>query len=127
MAFIGCGVLALALLAVVVGLFLYVRRNPTLLTDLMMNQVESHFGPDVTEDDKRELRAAYRDFRAAVEQRRVNREAVRRVQVTFSGSRSGKLDRDQVHTLTRAFRESAGQPVPAPGSPPGSPSPRPTP
>jgi len=126
-AFIGCGALALVLLAVVVGLFLYVRRNPTVLTDLMMNQVQSHYAADVTEEDKKDLRAAYQEFRAAVAENRVNREAVRRVQVTFSGSRSSTVDREQVHTLTRAFREAAARPASAPAAPPGSPSPEPHP
>jgi hypothetical protein len=125
-AFIGCGALALVLLAVVVGLFLYVRRNPTFLTDLMMNQIESHFASDVTEEDKRDLRAAYQEFRSAVGEKRVNQEAVRRVQVTFTSSRSSTVDREQVHTLTRAFREAAAPAAPRAATP-GAPQAHPTP
>lgn len=110
------------------GLFLYVRRNPTFLTDLMMSQIESHFAPDVTEDDKRELREAYQDFRTAAEQNRANRDAIRRMQFTFSGTRSGTVDHEQVRTLIRSFREAAGgRPARAPEATPGAAPPRPTP
>ena len=108
------------------GVFLYVRQNPAFLTDLMMSQIESHFASDVTEEDKRDLRAAYQDFRTAVEQKRVNRDAVRRMQFTFSGTRSSTVDHEQVRALIRSFREAAGRPAPAPQAP-GAPSPHPTP
>jgi hypothetical protein len=118
----------LLLLAAVVGLFLYIRRNPAFLTDLMMSQIESHFAPDVTDVDKRELREAYQDFRTAVEQNRANREAIRRMQFTFSGTRSSTVDHEQVRTLIRSFREAAGgRPAPAPEATPGSPPLRSTP
>ena len=102
------------------------RRNPSLMTDLMMRQIESHFGPDVTEQDKADLRAAYAEFRTALNQKRVNREGVQKIQFTLSASRSNQINQEQVHQLTRDFRAAAS---PAPNPSPGqatSPSPVPT-
>jgi hypothetical protein len=125
-ALIGCGIAAALLLLCVVGFFLYVRRNPGMMTDLMMRQIESHWGPDVTEQDKADLRAAYAEFRTALNERRVNTEGVQKLQFTLSANRSNQINREQVHQLTRDFRAAAG---PSPSSAPGhtvSPSPVPT-
>jgi hypothetical protein len=121
-ALIGCGVAGLLFLAVVVTLLLYARRNPAFLTDLMMRQIESHYGADVTEDEKKALRAAYRDFREAVAEKRVSQAAVKRLQVTLSAGRSGSFDGEQVRALTQAFRSAAGgtpeaPPVASPSAP----------
>jgi len=125
-ALIGCGIAAALLLLCLVGFFLYMRRNPSMMTDLMMRQIESHFGPDVTEQDKADLRAAYAEFRTALNQRRVNREGVQKLQFTLSANRSNQINREQVLQLTRDFRAAAN---PAPNPSPGqttSPSPVPT-
>jgi hypothetical protein len=125
-ALIGCGIAAALLLLCVVGFFLYVRRNPGMMTDLMMKQIESHWGPDVTEQDKADLRAAYAEFRTALNERRVSPEGVQKLQFTLSANRSNQINREQVHQLTRDFR-AAARPSPAPS--PGhtmSPSPAPT-
>jgi hypothetical protein len=125
-ALIGCGIAAALLLLCLVGFFLYMRRNPGLMTDLMMRQIESHYGPDVTEQDKADLRAAYAEFRTALNQRRVNREGVQKLQFTLSANRSNQINRDQVLQLTRDFRAASN---PASNPSPGqtrSPSPVPT-
>jgi len=125
-ALIGCGIAAALLLLCIVGFFLYVRRNPGMMTDLMMRQIESHWGPDVTEQDKADLRAAYAEFRTALNERRVSPEGVQKLQFTLSSNRSNPINREQVHQLTRDFRAAAN---PAPNPSPGhamSPSPVPT-
>ncbi len=124
-ALIGCGVLAIALLAVIVGLFLYARRNPVFFTDLMMRQVESRYGSDVTEQDKKDLQAAYSDFRTALMERRLDRAAMQRLQFTFSGSRSGTISHEQVVALTRAYRQAVAEGAASPASPAPAPSPTP--
>jgi hypothetical protein len=125
-ALIGCGIAAALLLLCIVGFFLYVRRNPGMMTDLMMRQIESHWGPDVTEQDKADLRAAYAEFRTALNERRVSPEALQKLQFTLSANRSNQINREQVHQLTRDFRAAANR---APNPTPGhtmSPSPVPT-
>lgn len=126
-ALIGCGIAAFLLIAVLVGFFLYLRRNPGMMTDLMMRQIETQWGPDVTEQDKADLRAAYADFRTALNEKRVSQQGVQKIQFSLSGNRSGKLNREQVHQLTEAFRTAASgttlpdrtpSVAPAPTSPP---------
>jgi hypothetical protein len=115
-ALIGCGIASALLLLCIVGFFLYMRRNPSLMTDLMMRQIESHFGPDVTEQDKADLRAAYAEFRTALNQGRVNREGVQKLQFTLSTNRSNQINREQVLQLTRDFRAAANPAsIPSPG------------
>lgn len=119
---------ALLLLVVLVGLFLYVRRKPAVLTDLMMRQIESHYAPDVTAQDRADLRSAYREFRAAVEANRVNRNATSRLRSILSGVGSRPIDRESARQLTRVFRDAAAfsaaapspslPPVPTPGPSP---------
>jgi len=123
-ALIGCGIAAALLLLCVVGFFLYVRRNPGMMTDLMMKQIESHWGPDVTEQDKADLRAAYAEFRTALNERRVSPEGVQRLQSTLSSNRSNQINREKVHQLTSDFR-AAARSSPGPGHT-VSPSPAPT-
>jgi len=121
---IGCGIAALLGVACVVGFFLYIRRNPGVMTDLMMRQIESHWGADVTEEDKADLRAAYAEFRAALNARRVNPEGVQRIQFSISSARNNTFNRDQVRQLAQALREAArGSTSPGPTS---LPSPVPT-
>jgi hypothetical protein len=88
---------------------IYVQRRPTALLDFLMRQVEANFAADVTEQEKQELRAAYADFRKAVEEKRPTDEdydRVRRV-LTFSPGK-GEMTREQVRELTEAFRRAAG-------------------
>lgn len=125
-ALIGCGIAAALLLLCVVGFFLYVRRNPGMMTDLMMRQIEGHWGPDVTEQDKADLRAAYAEFRTALNERRVSPEGVQKLQFTLSSNRSNQINREQVLQLTRDFRAAAHLASnPSPGQT-TSPSPVPT-
>jgi hypothetical protein len=104
---IGCGAVAFLCVAAFVAFVLYVRSNPASMTDFMMKQIESHYGPDVTEEQKRDLRSAYADFRKAVVARRVSPDSARRIQLNFSGS-SSQLTAEQVRGLTASFREAAG-------------------
>ena len=62
-ALIGCGVLAALLVACFVGLMLYVRQKPEALTDMLVKQIETHYAPDVTAEEKEALRSAYAGFR----------------------------------------------------------------
>ena len=126
-ALIGCGVAAALLLLCIVGVFLYIRNNPAAITDfLMMRQIESHWGPDVTEQDKADLRAAYAEFRTALIEKRVNTEGLQKLQFSLSGNRSNQINREQVHQLTRDFRAAASR-SPGPGhTQTMSPSPVPT-
>jgi hypothetical protein len=110
---IGCGVVAFVAVAVFVAFVLYVRSNPASMTDFMVKQIESHYGPDVTEEQKRDLRSAYADFRKAVVERRVSADSVRRVQLNFSGPNS-QLTAEQVRSLTASFREAASGPSTSP-------------
>ena len=105
---IGCGVVAFVCVAVFVAFVLYVRSNPASMTDFMMKQIESHYGPDVTEEQKRDLRSAYADFRKAVVAHRVSPDSARRIQLNFSGANS-LLTAEQVRGLTASFREAAGE------------------
>jgi flagellar basal body-associated protein FliL len=105
---IGCGVVALLAVAAIVAFVLYVKSNPASVTDLMMKQIESHYASDVTEGQKQDLRAAYADFRAALARHRVDRNAMQKIQMTFSSSSSREMTAEQVRALTAAFREAAG-------------------
>jgi hypothetical protein len=91
-----------------------------------MKQIESHYGPDVTADQKQDLRAAYADFRKAITERRVRPETAQKIQFTFSSSASRGLTAEQVRQLAAEFREAAGtgsQPPPATTLPSATPSP----
>src|SRR6266852_4328043 len=61
-----------------------------MMTDLMMRQIETQWGPDVTEQDKADLRAAYADFRTALNEKRVSQQGVQKIQFSLSGNGSGK-------------------------------------
>ena len=124
-ALIGCGAVALLLALCFIGLLIYVRQRPDALTDIVMKQVESHYAPDVTTEEKQQLRDAYADFRTALREHRVNREPLDRMRTTLvsSGSQS-EVSREQVRSLTELFRRTAGG-----AAPPAilTPSPRATP
>jgi hypothetical protein len=128
-ALIGCGVVALVLAAACLALILYARSRPEVITDFVMGQVESHFAADVTEEDKRDLRAAYAEFRAALRDRRVSREPLDRMRATIvTRGPNNEIHHEQVRDLIALFRQNAG-PAPSPAAAPPSavPSARPTP
>ena len=115
----GCGVAALVVVIAFVGIFLYIQKRPTVLTDLLMKQVESHYAVDVPEEEKVALRSAYADFRRAVEAKRMNERGFDRIQSSArSAVRSSTISREQVREMTEAFRAAAGGPAPSPRSTP---------
>jgi hypothetical protein len=125
---IGCGVVALAIAACLLGLVLYLRQHPEMATDFVMKQVESHYAANVTQQEKDDLRAAYADFRTALKEHRVPPEPLEgmRARLSVSGSQN-EVTREQVRDLTKLFREAAGSRA-APGSSAlPVPSPRPSP
>ena len=125
---IGCGVVVLVVAACLLALILYVRHRPETITDVVMNQIESHYAPDVTAREKQDLHAAYVDFRAALKEHRVSREPLERMRATLMVSGSQKeFTREQVRELTDLFRRSVSSRT-EPGtsiSPVPSPSPSP--
>lgn len=109
MGLVGCGIAGLALLLVIVGAILYIRRNPAAVADFAMSQVESHFAAEVTDQDKADLRAAYAAYRERLQSGKASPEPLQRVKTVFmtGGSRNNEITREQVHDLTAAFREAA--------------------
>lgn len=107
-ALIGCGAAALLVVLCLVGFMIYVQKRPTAITDFMMRQIESNYASDVTEVEKAELRAAYAEFRQAVETKRAEREPLERVRRILTFNRTGEVSREQVRELTEVFREAAG-------------------
>lgn len=109
---IGCGSVALVVLLGLVAAILYIRRNPERMTDFMMRQVESSYAADVTDEEKRQLRAAYAEFRRAVVEKRVSRDSFQDVRSTvLSGGPGSSVTREQVRSLTETFRTAAGRPA----------------
>ena len=106
---IGCGIIALLCVLVFVGGVLYVRKNPGALADFAMRSIEKNYGPDVTEQDKKELREAVEEFKAAARAGTLNRDRATGVQRSFTmrGS-SGKISHEDVQEIIRAFRGIAG-------------------
>jgi hypothetical protein len=127
-ALIGCGVVALVVAACLLALILYLRQRPEAVTDVVMNQVESHYAPDVTAREKEDLRTAYAGFRAALKEHRVSREPLDRMRSTLvvSGSQN-EISREQVRELTELFRRYSGSRSEPGSSAPTVPSPRPSP
>ena len=129
-ALVGCGVAALAFVALCLAFILYVRSKPQVITDFVMNQVETHYASDVTDTDKQELRAAYADFRKALIEHRVSKEPLDRMRTTLMTGGRGDINHEQVREMIRLFRDKSGS---APSSPPveitepAPVSPRPTP
>lgn len=113
---IGCGAVVLLCVLAFVGIVLYAKKNPGALVDVAMGQIEKNYGPDVTEADKAELRAAVEEFKEAVRAGRIRGDRGSPLQRSFSvrGDASGKLTQRDVRELTRTFREAAGRaPTPA--------------
>lgn len=119
MALIGCGGLALLCVLVFVGLVLYSKKNPGLFLDFAMNQVESNYGPDVTEQDKKDLRAALADLKEAIRTNRLRRDGNSGWSRSFNfrSSRSDKVSHDDVRDIIRSFREAI---LPSPGATPAT-------
>ena len=123
---IGCGVVALVVAACLLALILYLRQRPEAVTDVVMNQVESHYAPDVTAREKEDLRAAYAGFRSALKEHRISREPLDRMRTTLvSSGAQNEISRAQVRELTELFRRYSGS-EPGSSAPP-VPSPRPSP
>ena len=125
---IGCGGVALVCAVGFIAFILYVRQRPETITDAVMKQVESHFAPDVTADEKAQLRAAYADFRVALKEHRLGREPLDRMRTTLvSGGAQSEVTREQVRQMTELFRQavSSARPAGTPGA--LAPSPHPTP
>jgi hypothetical protein len=126
---IGCGIAGLVILLGIVALFMYLRRNPQAITDYVMAQVESHYGPDVTEQDKAELRQAYAEYRQRLRENKADAEPMQHMRSVFvSTGPNNTINREQVHELTAAFRRASGAPaVPSLGTPAMVPSVTPSP
>ena len=120
MALIGCGGIALLCVLAFVGLVLYSKRNPGLFLDFAMGQVERNFGPDVTDQDKKDLRDAVADLKEAIRTNRVRRDGGTGWSRSFNfrGSRSEKVSHDDVRDIIRSFREAI---LPPPGAAPAAP------
>ncbi len=108
--------------AVAIGLivmFFYVRRNPQAMTDLLMKQVESHYAPDVTAQEKEDLRSAYAAFRKAAAEGRLRQQSYQDLRGTIlSRGPNNDVARQQVQELTEIFRRGAGATVPPAGATP---------
>lgn len=104
-ALLGCGAAAILCVAVLVGLGVYVQKRPAAVTDLLMERIRSGYANDVTSQDKAELDSAYADFRRELEAKRVNKEDMERVRDAVKIGR--EVGREEVHELTRVFRDAA--------------------
>ena len=128
---IGCGVVALVCVLAFVAFIFYVQKKPEAITDFMMKQIEKNYAPDVTEQEKEDLRTAYAAFRKNLEEdKKPPQEPMDRLQTTLRfGAGAGQITREQVRELTRVFREAAGQPPPTtpPQENPAPPEPAPRP
>jgi hypothetical protein len=105
-ALLGCGGVAVLVVAVLIGLGIYVQKRPGSITDMLMERIRDRYASDVTEADKANLEAAYAEFRSALEGKRVSREDLERVRATVKLGR--EIHREEVLELTRVFREAAG-------------------
>lgn len=114
---IGCGIVGFLCLIAVIGWILYARRNPQVLTDYVMRQVEGHYAADVTEQDKAELRAAYAGYRERLRHGGGDSRAMLQIRSTIMrGGPRNEFTRDQVHDLTAAFRDASGSARPTPAA-----------
>jgi hypothetical protein len=114
---IGCGIIALLCLLIGVGGVLYVKKNPGALLDFAVGSIEKNSGPDVTEEDKKELRAVVAEVKEAIRSGRMRSDRNMGWQRSFSRSGSRKLTHEDVQEIIRAFRESIG-PLPGGAAPP---------
>lgn len=110
-ALLGCGGVAILLVAVFVGIGIYVTNKPEAVTDLLMERIRAGYASEVTEDDKAALEDAYDAFREALVARRVDKDDVERVRDAVKLGRD--VDREEVRELTRVFREATGDAGPS--------------
>jgi hypothetical protein len=108
--------------ACLVALGVYVQKRPGAVTDMLMDRIRDRYASDVTPQDKADLEAAYSEFRATLEAKRVRREDLDRVRTTIRLGR--EIGHEEVVELTRVFREAAAGAANAP-SPGTSESPAP--
>jgi hypothetical protein len=104
-ALLGCGAAAILCVAALVGIGIYVQKRPAAVTDLLMERIRSGHAADVTAEDKSELDSAYAEFRRELEAKRVSKDDMERVRDAVKIGR--EVGRDEVHELTRVFREAA--------------------
>ena len=124
MGLIGCGIAGLVVILCVVAFFLYMRRNPELMTDWIMTQVDSHMASDVSEQERKDLHEAYAAYVQKMKAGKANPEALRRMQRVFMSSSNNEISREQVRELTASFRQAAGLPaLPPLERPEGAPAP----
>ncbi len=116
---IGCGVVALLVVLIFVGGVLYVRKNPGVLLDFAMRGIERNYGPDVTEEDKKELQAAVEEFKEAIRSHRIRNDSTKGIQRSFTmRNSSSKLSHEDIQGLIRMFRDAVGKPGRPAGEPP---------
>jgi hypothetical protein len=120
-ALLGCGAAAVLLVAALIGLGVYIQKRPTAVTDLLMERIRAGYASDVTDADKSELDLAYADFRRALEEKHIRKEDMEKVRDTVKLGRV--VGREEVHELTKAFREAVGNAGGTRRSTPGSPPP----
>lgn len=115
---IGCGIAGLLVLLCIVGSFLYLRRNPQVMTDFFMARVDGALASDVTEREKSDLHTAYAAYRDGIQKRVPRQRSLEQIQTILMRNRTGSFSREQVRELTAVFREGAGLPAttPAPDS-----------
>jgi hypothetical protein len=104
-ALLGCGGVAILCVVALVGIIIYLQKHPETLTDLLMDRVRAGYSADVTADDKSELDSAYADFRRELVAKRVSKDDMERVRDAIKHGR--EVSREEVHELTRVFRDAA--------------------
>jgi hypothetical protein len=108
---IGCGIVALLCVLIFVGGVLYVKKNPGAVLDFAVASIEKKYGPDVTEEDRKELRAVVADVKEAARSGRIRSNRSVGWQ-NFSKRGSDKLSHEDVQEIIRTFRETI---LPLPG------------
>lgn len=132
-ALIGCGAVAAVIAIAMISFVIYIRRHPERMTDALMNQVYSNFAPDVTPQEREDLRAGYSAYREKLVRGTASRQSLQDLRsVMMSGGFTSTVTRDQVRSMTEIFRTGARRDAPtgtspASRSPAASPSPATTP
>jgi hypothetical protein len=106
----GCGIVGVLVLLCIIGGVIYIRSHPEAFTDFLIGRIEASYSSDVTEQDKADLRAAYAQYREKLRARSVSGRSLDRVRTVLvrGGGAGSTISRDQVHELTAAFRDAAG-------------------
>jgi hypothetical protein len=104
---IGCGAVAVVVVLIVIAAILYFSRRPEAMFDLMMSAVEANLAPDVTEEDKRELGAAYAEFRTALKEKRVDKSQLQDLNRVLRIRSGEPISRERVLRMTEYFRNAA--------------------